>query len=84
MPCTILGHVDGDEHRAVVFERNRAQDACRQMGERIARLEAALHLINALIDSPARFNADVQAVLDGVIDTSDIKFDKAISGADGG
>ena len=42
MPCTILGHVDGDEHRAVVFERNRAQDACQQMGERIEELEIAI------------------------------------------
>ena len=42
---------------------------------RIEELEAALHKINALIDSPSRFNADVQAVLDGVIDTSDTKFE---------
>lgn len=46
--------------------------------KRIAELEAALHKINALIDSPSRFNADVQAVLDSVIDsvidTSDVKF----------
>jgi hypothetical protein len=41
---------------------------------RIAELEAALHKINALIDSPACFNANVQAVLDSVIDTSDTKF----------
>lgn len=40
---------------------------------RIADLEAALCKINALIDSPARFNAEVQAVLDSVIDTSDVK-----------
>ena len=37
---------------------------------RIGELEAALHKINALIDSPAC----VQAVLDSVIDTSDTKF----------
>lgn len=41
---------------------------------RITELEAALRKINALIDSPARYNADVQAVLDSVIDTSDVKF----------
>lgn len=41
---------------------------------RIAELEAALRKINALIDSPARFNPEVQAVLDAVIDTSDVKF----------
>lgn len=41
---------------------------------RIAELEAALHKINALIDSPARFNPEVQAVLDSVIDTNDVKF----------
>lgn len=41
---------------------------------RIEALEAALRKINALIDSPARFNAEVQAVLDSVIDTSDTKF----------
>lgn len=41
---------------------------------RIAELEAALRKINALIDSPARFNKEVQAVLDSVIDTSDTKF----------
>lgn len=42
--------------------------------DRIAELEAALRKINALIDSPARFNAEIQAVLDSVIDTSDTKF----------
>lgn len=41
---------------------------------RIAELEAALRKINALIDSPARFNAEIRAVLDSVIDTSDVKF----------
>jgi hypothetical protein len=41
---------------------------------RIEALEAALHRINALIDSPARFNKEVQDVLDGVIDTPDVKF----------
>lgn len=41
---------------------------------RIEVLEAALRKINSLIDSPARFNAEVQAVLDSVIDTSDVKF----------
>jgi len=34
--------------------------------------EAALYRINALIDSPARFNSEVQAVLDSVIDTRDV------------
>lgn len=42
--------------------------------KRIAELEAALRKINSLIDSPARFNSEVQAVLDSVIDTSDTKF----------
>lgn len=44
--------------------------------DRIDELEKALRKINALIDSPARFNPDVQAVLDSVIDTSDKKFEK--------
>ncbi len=48
----------------------------RKADKRIADLEAALRRINSLIDSPARFNADVQAVLDSVIDTSDKKFEK--------
>ena len=48
--------------------------ACKMKNARIAELEAALRKINALIDSPARFNAEVQAVLDSVIDTSDTKF----------
>jgi hypothetical protein len=38
--------------------------------------EAALHQINALNDSPARFNKEIQDVLNSVIDTSDIKFDR--------
>ena len=46
----------------------------RDPADRIAELEAALRKINALIDSPARFNPEVQAVLDSVIDTSDTKF----------
>ena len=62
------------ELRVAQAERRRAQEACEQMGRRIAELEAALRKINALIDSPARFNQDVQAVLDSVIDTSDHKF----------
>ncbi len=41
---------------------------------RIEALEAALREINSLIDSPARFNKEVQDVLDSVIDTSDVKF----------
>lgn len=45
-----------------------------EAAERIAHLETALRKINSLIDSPARFNAEVQAVLDSVIDTSDVKF----------
>jgi uncharacterized protein (DUF1778 family) len=50
-----------------------AKKVCDQAA-RIAELEAALRKINALIDSPARFNSEVQAVLDSVIDTSDVKF----------
>lgn len=46
---------------------------------RIEALEAALHRINSLIDSPAHFNGDIQAVLDGVIDTSDTNFQNASS-----
>lgn len=46
-----------------------------EAAERIAELEAALRKINDLIDSPSRFNADVQDVLDSVIDTSDTKFE---------
>ena len=45
-----------------------------EAADRIEALEAALHKINALIDSPARFNKEVQDVLDSVIDTSDTKF----------
>lgn len=41
---------------------------------RISELEAALHRINALNDSPARFNSDIQEVLNAVIDTSDTVF----------
>ena len=41
---------------------------------RIKELEAALRKINALNDHPGRFNSEIQDVLNGVIDTSDIKF----------
>ena len=41
---------------------------------RNAELEAALHRINALNDNPARFNREIQDVIDSVIDTSDVKF----------
>ena len=47
---------------------------CDSLEARVAELETALRKINALIDSPAKFNAEVQAVLDNVIDTSDVKF----------
>jgi len=60
---------DCAQHNAPAMPRG----AC-DCGARIAELEAALHKINALIDSPARFNAEVQAVLDSVIDTADTKF----------
>lgn len=40
------------------------------------RRTAALHRINALNDRPARFNKEIQDVLDSVIDTSDIRFSK--------
>lgn len=59
--ATSLGH---DSRTYVIVEG----------ADRIAELEAALRKINALIDSPARYNAEVQAVLDSVIDTSDVKF----------
>lgn len=49
-------------------------EGMERAADRIAELEAALRKINALIDSPARFNPEVQAVLDSVIDTSDTKF----------
>lgn len=44
------------------------------VAKRIAALEAALHQINAHNDSPARFNKEIQDVLNSVIDTSDVKF----------
>lgn len=50
------------------------ESECACAKSRNAELEAALHKINALIDSPARFNKEVQAVLDSVINTSDVKF----------
>lgn len=46
-----------------------------EAASRIEVLEAALHAINALNDSPARFNGEIQDVLNAVIDTSDHKFD---------
>lgn len=46
-----------------------------EAADRIDALEAALHKVNTLIDSPSRFNAEVQAVLDSVIDTSDTQFE---------
>jgi hypothetical protein len=42
--------------------------------DRVALLEGALHCINTLNDSPARFNKEIQDVLNSVIDTSDVKF----------
>lgn len=71
----VLDIVDAQEreHMADLTEHYATLD--RQTA-RIAELEAALRKINALIDSPSRFNADVQAVLDSVIDTSDVKFDQ--------
>lgn len=41
---------------------------------RIADLELALRRVNSLNDNPARFNKEIQDVLDAVIDTSDHKF----------
>ena len=52
--------------------RTQAPHACDI--DRIAELEAALRKINALNDSPARFDCEIQAVLNAVIDTSDVKF----------
>ena len=49
-------------------------DELEAIAARLMALEEALRRINALIDSPARFNADIQAVLNSVIDTSDTKF----------
>lgn len=37
---------------------------------RIADLETALRRINALNDSPAQFNSEIQDVLNSVIDTA--------------
>ena len=54
-----------------LYTDNDVDDIVSDKDKRIAELEAALRKINALIDSPARFNAEVQAVLDSVIDTSD-------------
>lgn len=47
-----------------------------ELAERVVKLEAALHQINALNDSPARFNKEIQDVLNSVIDTSDVKFER--------
>lgn len=47
-----------------------------QNAERIAALEAALHAINRINDHPGRFSKEIQDVLDSVIDTSDVKFDR--------
>jgi cell fate (sporulation/competence/biofilm development) regulator YmcA (YheA/YmcA/DUF963 family) len=55
-------------------QRYAFAEGARRSEQRIAELEAALRKINALIDSPARFNKEVQDVLDSVIDTSDTKF----------
>ena len=45
-----------------------------EAANRIELLEAALHAINSINDSPARFNSEIQDVLNSVIDTSDTKF----------
>lgn len=68
---TEIEYVDGPLTR---FADDATIAELERQARRIAELEAALRKINALIDSPARFNADVQAVLDSVIDTSDTKF----------
>lgn len=47
-----------------------------EAASRIEALEAALRRINGLNDSPARFNKEIQDVLDSVIDTSDVRFEK--------
>jgi hypothetical protein len=41
---------------------------------RVGRLEAALRRINSINDRHGHFNYEIQAVLDSVIDTSDVKF----------
>ncbi len=41
---------------------------------RLMALEEALRRINSINDHPGRFNADIQATLDAVIDTSDTRF----------
>ena len=58
----------------VMAALRQANEILKERNKRIAELEAALHQINALIDSPARFNKEVQDVLDSVVDTSDVKF----------
>ena len=53
----------------------KCYNAAGRLEARIAELEDALRKINALNDSPARFNGEIQDVLNSVIDTSDHKFD---------
>ena len=79
--------IDENGHELICFNSldsliaEISKDACaelrkalEQAQKRIAELEAALHQINAMNDSPARFNKELQDVLDAVIDTSDHKF----------
>lgn len=49
-------------------------DELEAIAARIMALEEALRMINSINDHPGRFNAETQAVLDAVIDTSDTKF----------
>ena len=62
--------------QASLDEDSRRMTALLEANKRIAELEAALHQMNALNDSPARFNKEIQDVLNSVIDTSDIKFER--------
>lgn len=48
-----------------------------EAADTIRSLRDALHRINTANDNPARFSSEIQAILDGVIDTSDHVFAKA-------
>lgn len=51
-----------DELRATQAERQRAQEACERMGKRIAKLEAALLRMTAIIET--QIEPDIDALHD--------------------
>ena len=69
-PTDTASIVERLESRIASGDTGLAADAKAE----IERLQAALHKINRLIDSPNTFNQEIQDVLDSVIDTSDTRF----------